>query len=73
MSKIDIANKIVCFRVDGVTIFQDLKTGVIVQLVSKHCPFVVGIQCMAHWWNLVVQILSSLTLVAKVEGLLFSM
>jgi len=48
MSKIDIANKVVYFGVDNVTIFQGLKTNVIVQLVNKHCPFVLGIHCMAH-------------------------
>jgi hypothetical protein len=28
MSKTNITNKVVCFRVDGVIIFQGLKTGV---------------------------------------------
>ncbi len=63
----DISNKVVCFGVDGVTIFQGLKIGVIVQLVSKRCPFVVGIHYMAHQGNLILQTLSSLTLV-KIEG-----
>jgi len=44
----DISNKVVCFGVDGVTIFQGLKIGVTVQLVNDHCPFVVGIHYMAH-------------------------
>jgi hypothetical protein len=44
----DIANKVVYFGVDGVTIFQGLRTSATIQLVSKHCPFVVGIHCMAH-------------------------
>jgi hypothetical protein len=48
MSKIDIVNKVVCFRVDDVKVFQGLKTGVIVQLVNKYCPFDVGIHSMAH-------------------------
>jgi hypothetical protein len=48
MSETNIANKVVYFGANGVTIFQSLKIGVIVQLVNKHCPFVVGIHYMAH-------------------------
>jgi len=73
MSKIDIATKVVCFGVNGVIIFHGLITGVTIQLVNKHCPFVVGIHFMAHFCNLVVQILSSLTLVANIESLFSSM
>jgi hypothetical protein len=51
----DNTNKVVCFRANGVTIFQGLKTGVIVQLVNKHYPSVVEIHYMAHWCNLIVQ------------------
>jgi hypothetical protein len=54
MSKFDIANKVVCFGANGVIIFQGLEIGVTIQLVNKHCPFVVGIHSMAHWCNLVV-------------------
>jgi hypothetical protein len=39
MSKIDIANKVVCFGDDGVIVFQGLKISVIVQLISKHPTF----------------------------------
>ncbi len=70
MSKSNIANKVVCFGVNNVIVFQSLKIGVIIQLVNKHFPFVVGIHYMAHRCNFVVQILSSLTFVAKIEGLL---
>jgi hypothetical protein len=73
MSKIDIANKVVYFGANGAKVFQGLETGVTIQLVNKYCPFVVGIHSMAHWCNLVVQTLSSLTLVTKIEGLFFSM
>ncbi len=54
MSKSDIANIVVCFGVNDVIIFQNLKISVIVQLVNKHCLFVVRIHCMAHWCNFVV-------------------
>ncbi len=73
MSKINIANKVVYFGANSVTIFQGLKISVTIQLVNKHRPFVVGIHSMARWYNLVVQTLSSLTLVAKIEGLFYSM
>ncbi len=69
----NIANKVVYFGANSVTIFQGLKIGVTIQLVSKHCLFVVGIHCMAHQCNLVVQTLSSLTLVAKIQSLFSSM
>jgi hypothetical protein len=54
--EIDIVNKVVCFGIGGVTVFQDLNTSVIVQLVNKHCPFVVGI----HLWHIGVILLSRL-------------
>lgn len=44
----DIVNKVVYFGVDGVTIFQGLKTGVTVQLMAKYNLYIVGIHCMAH-------------------------
>lgn len=72
MSKIYLSIKVVCFGADGVTIFQGLKIGVIVQLTNKHCPFLIWIHCMAHWCNLDVENLSSLTLVVKIEALLAS-
>jgi hypothetical protein len=68
MLETNIANKVVCFGADGVRIFQSLKISVTIQLVSKHCLFVVGIDYMAHWCNLIVQTSSSLTFVVKIEG-----
>jgi hypothetical protein len=70
MLETNIVNKIICFWANSVVVFQGLKTGVTFQLVCKHCPFVVGIYYMAHRCNLLVQTLSSLTLVTKIEGLL---
>jgi len=71
--EMDIVNKVVCFGVDGVTIFQGLKTGVTIQLMAKDSLYIVGIHCMAHRCNLAVQIFSSLTLIGKIESLLASM
>ncbi len=41
--------------------------------MQKHAPFVSGVHCMAHRTNLVVQTLSALSLVSKIESLLASM
>jgi len=70
-SMVDVANKVVCFGVDGAIIFQGLKKSVTIQLMNKHNPFFVGIHCMAHRCNLAMQILSSLSLVAKIKVLFF--
>ncbi len=48
MLETNIVNKVVCFGANYVVVFQGLKTSVIIQLVSKHCPFVVRIHYMAH-------------------------
>ncbi len=50
-----------------------MKIGVIVQLKDKHAPFAIGVRCMAHMCNLVVQTFSSLSLFVKIEVLLQSM
>jgi hypothetical protein len=41
--------------------------------MQNHVPFMSGVHCMAHHTNLVVQTLSSLSLVGKIESLLTSM
>ncbi len=48
MLEIDLGNKVVCFGVDSVIIFQGLKIGVIVLLINKHCLLLIGIYWMAH-------------------------
>jgi hypothetical protein len=58
ISRIDIVNKVVCFKANHVIVFQGLKTCIIVQLMNKHNAYIVGIHCMAHQCNLVVQTLS---------------
>jgi hypothetical protein len=68
---VDVANKVICFgaRCNN---FQGLKISVTVQLMNKHNPFLVGIHYMEHQCNLVVQTLSSLSLVVKIEALFSS-
>jgi hypothetical protein len=69
MSKNDLANNVVYFGANGVTILQSLKTNVNVQLINKHYLFLVGIHYMAHNCNINVNILSSLIIFAKIETL----
>jgi hypothetical protein len=40
------------------------------QLKEKHAPFLLGVHCATHQTNLVMQTLSWLFLVAKIEALL---
>jgi hypothetical protein len=61
--------KLVYFGADGMSIFQGCRNGVTVQLQEHAAPFMFGVHCMAHCTNLVVQHLSDLPLVAKLESL----
>ena len=65
----DIAEKCVCFGADGVAVFQGSRTGVTTRLKEQSAPFMMAVHCMAHWMNLVVQPLSNLPIVAKLESL----
>jgi hypothetical protein len=69
----EIAGKLISFGADGVSVFQGVRTGVIVQLKDSHAPFVMEIHCMSHRTNLVVQTLSQVPLVARIEDMLQSL
>jgi hypothetical protein len=73
LSEIDIASKLVCFGANGVTICHGVKSGVIIQLMQKHAPYVSNVHYMAHHTNLVVKTLNGLNLVFKIESLFTSM
>ncbi len=73
LSEGDLASRLVCFVADGVIVFQGLKTRVTMQFTNKHAPFVTGLHYIAHKCNLVAQTLSKLSIVAKVEMLMWSM
>jgi len=60
---------LVCFGVDGVSVFQGSKNGVIVQMKDTIAPFMFGVHCMAHRTNLAVEPLSNLPVVSKLEAL----
>ncbi len=72
LSETNLANKLVSFGVERVIVFQGVKNGVKAQIMQKHAPFVSGVHCMALT-NLVIQTLSDLILVSKIESLLASM
>jgi len=42
LNETNLVNKLVCFGADKVTIFQEVKNGVIAQIMQKHAPFVSG-------------------------------
>lgn len=64
-----MAERMVCFGADGVSVFQGLRTGVTMQLKQQHAPFMIGVHCMAHQTNLAVEPLSNLPMVEKLEML----
>ncbi len=66
----NLALKLVCFGMDGVTTFQGSKIGVIMQLKEKHVPFLLGVYYVMHRINLIVYTLLWLSLVAKIEAIL---
>ena len=54
----------------GVLPFKGVKYGIIVQLINKHARFMVGINCVAHQSNIVVQTLYGFEVVRHVDDLL---
>lgn len=65
-----IASKVVCFGSNDVLMFTSVHMGVATEPKSKTTPFFIVVHYMAHHINLVVQTLSMLSLVSKLEGLL---
>jgi len=64
-----IFSKFFCFGTNGVTIFQGTKIGITQQIFNDYVLHIQGIQCMVHHTNLVVQVLSKLNMVNKLENL----
>jgi hypothetical protein len=64
-----VAERLVCFGADGVSVFQGYRTGVTQQLKDQDAPFCLGVHCMAHRTNLAVEPLSNLPVVSKLESL----
>jgi hypothetical protein len=73
LNETKVANTLVCFGANEVTIFQGLKFGVTTQLMHKHVFFVNNVHFMAPRTSLAIQTFNSLTLVAKIETLFVGM
>jgi len=43
-----IAQKLICFGVDGVNVFQGTKNGVTKHIHDTYAPHFIGVHCMAH-------------------------
>jgi hypothetical protein len=69
LSERQIAEKLVCFGANGVSTFQGSRNGVTVQLQKSKAPYLFGVHYMAHRTNLVVEQLSNLLVVIKIESL----
>jgi hypothetical protein len=52
-----MASGLVAFGVDGVLVFQNISTSVIMQLHNEYAPYMVGVHYMAHHTNLAMQTL----------------
>jgi hypothetical protein len=59
-----------CFGADGVDVFQGIKSGVTKQIKENYAPHSIGVHCITHHTNLVVQILLGLPLVIWLENML---
>jgi hypothetical protein len=64
-----ISKKLMTFSANGVFVFQSISSGVIRQISNVWAPHSMGVHCMVHITNLVVQILSHLQMVRRIEGL----
>jgi hypothetical protein len=70
LTREEIAYKLVCFGVDGVSTFQGHKSGVTTQIREKYAPFTLGIHYFSHKMNLAIQTMSKYPMVACIESLL---
>ncbi len=59
--------RLICFGANGASIFQGCHIIMTFQLKEKFAPYMMGQHCMAHRMNLVVQVLSNLPMVARLE------
>jgi len=57
MPRKQIAQKLICFGANGVNVFQSTKIGVTKQMKENYALHSIGVHCMAHCTNLVVQTL----------------
>jgi hypothetical protein len=62
--------KLNCFGVDGVDVFQGIKSGVTKQIKENYAPHSIGVHYVTHRTNLAMQTLSKLPLVIWLENML---
>jgi hypothetical protein len=48
----ETTKRLICFGVDGASIFQGCHTRLTFQLKEKFAPYMMGQHCMAHWMNI---------------------
>jgi hypothetical protein len=66
----DIRERLVCFGSDGASVLQGKRNGVTVQIQGMHAPYCQGMHCVAHRIDLVVEVLSELSMISSIEKLL---
>jgi hypothetical protein len=64
---------LLCLGTDDISTFQGVRSKVITLLRTQHAPYFTRIHCMAHRTNLIMQSLSSMPMVSKLENLLQSL
>jgi hypothetical protein len=69
----DMASEWMCLRCDDDLVFQGIRSRVITQTNEQIAPFLIGVHCVAHWNNLAILVLSKLSLVMHIEGMLQSL
>jgi hypothetical protein len=62
--------KLISMGYDGNSMFQGIKIGVTTQMKENVTPFMMGIHCFVHRINLVVLVLSKMSLVVQLEVIL---
>ena len=65
----ELAQKLIYFDDDGAAVFYSSRNGVIQKLKERHFPYIIGFHDFAHYTNLVVEALSNLPVVQKLENL----
>lgn len=55
LSKEKLSKKLLCFGVNRVNVFQGFKTKMTKQIKDFLAPFLMGVHCVIHCTNLVIQ------------------
>jgi hypothetical protein len=66
LTKKEIGTRFICFNVHG-SFLQGNHTKMTFQLKEKYYPYMMGQYCMTHTMNLDIQLLSNVSMLAKLE------